>query len=97
VTNESGRCSKCGAEVEDNARFCSNCGASFTGALPAPARPPVRPAAYQFDIVRAKSHDALVHLINQAAQDGWEPVAPYAWNTSITQADHACLVRKLLQ
>ncbi len=51
-------------------------------------------ALFEYKIVKAGTHTGLETEINQAAADGWEPVAVYAWNTGWTSANHAVLLRR---
>lgn len=48
-------CWKCGQEVRDNARFCTNCGAELHRAAPESPAPPPRPAVQPEETVSAAS------------------------------------------
>ncbi len=49
---------------------------------------------YEYRILKADSHSALETKINKAAAEGWEPIMVYAWNTGMSTADHAVLLRR---
>lgn len=95
TTQQVGKCSECSTEVEANARFCPNCGVSFTGEAPA-SKTSYAAIPYEYFIAKEGTHDKLTELINRAAAEGWEPVNVYAWNSGQLGAIHACLLRRAI-
>lgn len=52
---------------------------------------------FEYEIIKAKSHDDLAKLINNVAEKGWEPVNAYAWGTGAHVRDngiHFALLRR---
>jgi hypothetical protein len=90
MTNQVGHCSECKADIPANARFCSACGASFTGG---PSAQDLLPAPWEYDVIKALTHEDAARAINLAAHEGWEPVFGYAWG-SVYNAQHAVVVRR---
>ena len=49
---------------------------------------------FEYRIVRSGTHTGLEDEINKAAADGWEPMFVYTWQTGVSTADHAVLLRR---
>lgn len=50
------------------------------------------PASYEYKIVKESSHTKLANLLNQEANDGWEPINVYS--LGINSTDHFALLRR---